>query len=33
VRATTAFNRMLGIVGATVAGVSFTPEGIVVDLR
>jgi transposase len=33
VRATTAFNRMLGIVGATVVGVSFTPEGIVVDLR
>ncbi len=32
-RATTAFNRMLGIAGATVAGVSFTPAGIVVDLR
>ncbi|HEX2299943.1 MAG TPA: ISL3 family transposase [Pseudonocardiaceae bacterium] len=32
-RATTAFNRMLGIVGATVAGVVFTPAGIVVDLR
>jgi len=33
VRATTAFNRMLGIAGATVVGVSFTPEGIVVGLR
>ncbi len=32
-RATTAFNRMLGIAGASVAGVSFTPKGIVVDLR
>jgi len=33
VRATTAFNRILGIAGATVVGVTFTPEGIVVDLR
>jgi transposase len=33
VRVTTAFNRMLGIVGATVTGVTFTPDGIVVDLR
>jgi transposase len=33
VRATTAFNRMLRIVGATVAGVTFTPDGIVVGLR
>jgi transposase len=33
VRVTTAFNKMLGIVGATVASVSFTPEGIVVGLR
>jgi transposase len=33
VRATTAFNRMLGIAGATVVGVVFTPAGIVVDLR
>jgi transposase len=33
VRATTAFNRMLGIPGATVAEVSFTPGGIVVGLR
>src|SRR5512144_2983895 len=33
VRATTAFNRMLGIVGASVTGVRFAPEGIVVRLR
>ena len=32
-RATTAFNKMLGIPGATVAEVSFTPGGIVVGLR
>ena len=32
-RATTAFNRMLNIPGATVTGVTFTPEGIVIDLR
>src|SRR5437763_21718 len=33
VRVCTAFNRMLGLVGATVASVSFAPEGIVVGLR
>ena len=32
-RATTAFNKMLAIPGATVAEVSFTPEGVVVRLR
>ncbi len=32
-RVTTAFNRMLAIPGATVAGVSFTPAGVVVALR
>ena len=32
-RATTAFNKMLAIPGATVAGVSFTSEGVVVRLR
>lgn len=32
-RATTAFNRMLAIPGATVAEVSFTTEGVVVRLR
>ena len=32
-RATTAFNKMLAIPGATVAEVSFTPAGIVVGLR
>lgn len=32
-RATTAFNKMLAIPGASVAGVSFTPEGVVVALR
>ncbi len=32
-RVSTAFNRMLGIAGATVSGVTFTPEGIVVGLR
>lgn len=31
-RATTAFNKMLAIPGANVAAVTFTPEGIVVDL-
>ena len=31
-RATTAFNKMLAIPGAHVAAVTFTPEGIVVDL-
>jgi transposase len=33
VRVCTAFNRMLGIVGASVCGVSFTAQGMVVDLR
>jgi len=33
VRATTAFNRILRIPGATVTGVAFTPKGIVVGLR
>jgi transposase len=33
VRATTAFNKMLAIPGATVASVTFTPEGVVVALR
>jgi transposase len=33
VRATTAFNKMLAIPGAGVAGVTFTPAGIVVVLR
>jgi transposase len=33
VRATTAFNKMLAIVGASVAAVTFTPVGIVVTLR
>jgi transposase len=33
VRATTAFNKMLAISGATVTAVDFTPEGIVVRLR
>jgi transposase len=33
VRVTTAFNRMLGLPGATVAGIEFTPVGIVVALR
>jgi transposase len=32
VRVSTAFNRMLAIPGATVAAVSFTPGGIVVEL-
>ena len=32
-RATTAFNKMLGIVGASVQRVTFTPDGIVVGLR
>ncbi|MCA1681165.1 MAG: ISL3 family transposase, partial [Actinobacteria bacterium] len=32
-RATTAFNKMLAIPGATVVEVSFTPEGVVVGLR
>lgn len=32
-RATTAFNKMLSIVGASVASVTFAPEGIVVGLR
>ncbi len=32
-RATTAFNKMLAIPGACVAAVTFTPEGIVVDLK
>jgi len=33
VRATTAFNKMLAVPGAHVVGVTFTPSGIVVDLR
>jgi transposase len=33
VRVTTAFNKMLAIVGASAAAVVFTPEGIVVSLR
>jgi transposase len=33
VRVTTAFNKMLAIPGATVAGVAFTPAGVVVTLR
>jgi transposase len=33
VRATTAFNKMLGISGVTVAEVSFTSEGVIVGLR
>jgi transposase len=33
VRATTAFNKMLAIPGASVAGVRFAPEGVVVTLR
>jgi hypothetical protein len=33
VRVSTAFNKMLGIVGAVVASVMFTPTGIVVGLR
>jgi transposase len=33
VRVTTAFNRILALVGATVASVTFAPEGIVVGLR
>ena len=32
-RATTAFNKLLAIPGADVAGVVFTPAGIVVVLR
>ena len=32
-RVTTAFNKMLAIVGASVAAVAFTPQGIVVSLR
>jgi len=33
VRVTTAFNRILAVPGASVASVTFTPEGIVVGLR
>jgi len=33
VRVSTAFNKLLGIVGATVASVTFTPAGVVVGLR
>jgi transposase len=33
VRVSTAFNKILGIVGATVAAVTFTPAGIVVGVR
>jgi len=33
VRVTTAFNKMLGIPGATVISVAFCPEGVVVGLR
>ena len=32
-RATTAFNKMLAIPGASVVGVTFTTTGIVVSLR
>jgi hypothetical protein len=32
-RVATAFNKMLGLFGASVATVTFTPEGIVVGLR
>ena len=32
-RVSTAFNRMLGIVGASVAGVEFTSTGVIVRLR
>jgi transposase len=32
-RVTTAFNKMLGLVGVSVATVAFTPEGIVLGLR
>ena len=32
-RVSTAFNKMLGLVGATVASVTFAPEGIVVGVR
>ncbi|MGH8574614.1 MAG: transposase family protein, partial [Gammaproteobacteria bacterium] len=32
-RATTAFNKMLAIPGASIAEVSFTPVGVVVGLR
>jgi transposase len=32
-RVTTAFNKMLGLVGTSVATVAFTPEGIVLGLR
>jgi hypothetical protein len=33
VRVSTAFNKMLAIPGAPVVGVTFTPEGTLVDLR
>ncbi len=33
VRVTTAFNKMLAIPGASMAGVEFGPEGIVAALR
>jgi len=33
VRVSTAFNKMLAIPGAAVAGVEFTPAGVVVALR
>jgi transposase len=33
VRATTAFNKILSVPGADVVGVTFTPAGVVVDLR
>ncbi len=32
-RATTAFNKMLAVPGADVVGVTFTPAGIIVDVR
>lgn len=32
-RVTTAFNKMLNVAGATVTGVAFTPDGIVVSIR
>jgi len=33
VRVTTAFNKMLGLTGSTVAAVTFTADGLVVGLR
>jgi transposase len=33
VRVTTAFNKLLALDGASVTGVSFTPDGVVVEIR